>query len=199
MHSFSLLCDGLTRPFSRPVMAAATLCRRHCMGRRSEPGVDRRQSCRSCQRSRHWPPSATGDKWRFVWHNNQWWYYKPNGQWLIHDGSAWHSPETVAPTGQVYRPAPSYGYSNQAQPRYRQFMGSGRNGGGMSNDGFWGNSSRYWTYQHVLRGTIVPRQEPSPVSRYQLTKRPEHAERVRAFLSVAASLGGQRPSNAAGP
>jgi hypothetical protein len=97
-------------------------------------------------------PATSGDKWRFVWHNNQWWYYQPDGQWLIHDGSAWHAPQAVVPTAQVYRSAPAYGYSNQAQPRYRQFMGSGRNGGGMSNDGFWGNSARYWTYQHVLRG-----------------------------------------------
>jgi hypothetical protein len=97
-------------------------------------------------------PATSGDKWRFVWHNDKWWYYQPNGQWLIHDGSAWHAPQAVAPTAQVYRPAPAYGYSNQAQPRYRQFMGSGRNGTGLANDGFWGNSARYWTYQHVLRG-----------------------------------------------
>ena len=94
-------------------------------------------------------PATSGDKWRFVWHNNQWWYYLPNGQWRVHDGSAWHTPAAAAA---VYRPAPSYSSrSYQPQPRYRQFMGSGRNGGGMSNDGFWGNSPRYWTYQHVLK------------------------------------------------
>ena len=95
--------------------------------------------------------SATGDKWRFVWHNNQWWYYKPNGQWMIHDGNAWHPQESAPPTAQVYQSAPNYRYrSNQPKSGYRQFMGSGRNGGGMSNDGFWGNSPRYWTYQHVF-------------------------------------------------
>lgn len=97
--------------------------------------------------------SATaGDKWRFVWHNNQWWYYKPNGTWVIHDGNAWHAPQAVAPAAQVYRPAPSYGYSNQAQPRYRQFMTNQPTRGGMDSDGMWGNSARYWTYQHVLKG-----------------------------------------------
>jgi hypothetical protein len=93
--------------------------------------------------------ASSGDKWRFVWHNNQWWYYQPNGQWLIHDGSAWHAPQAVAPTAQVYQ-APAY--RSQSQPRYRQFMGSGQNGRGMANDGMWGNSARYWTYQHVLGG-----------------------------------------------
>ena len=92
--------------------------------------------------------SAAGDKWRFVWHNNQWWYYQPNGTWMIHDGNAWHPQGAVAATTQVYQPAPNY--SRSYQPQYRQFMGSGRNGGGMANDGFWGNSPRYWTYQHVL-------------------------------------------------
>ena len=95
-------------------------------------------------------PATSGDNWRFVRHNNQWWYYQPNGQWLIHDGSAWRTPEAFAQTAQVYQPARSY--NSQAQPRYRQFMGSGRNGNGMANDGFWGNSARYWTYQHVLSG-----------------------------------------------
>jgi len=99
--------------------------------------------------------TSSGDKWRFVWHNDQWWYYQPSGQWLVHDGSAWHSPPTVAPTvattAQVYRPAPAY--RSQSQPRYRQFMGSGRNGNGMANDGMWGNAARYWTYQHVLGGS----------------------------------------------
>jgi hypothetical protein len=98
------------------------------------------------------PATATtsGDKWRFVWHNNQWWYYQPSGQWLIHDGSAWHAPQAVAPTAQVYQSAPAY--RGQSQPRYRQFMTNQRTYGGMDSDGMWGNSARYWTYQHVLKG-----------------------------------------------
>src|SRR5580698_5896112 len=93
--------------------------------------------------------SATGEKWRFVWHNDQWWYYQPNGTWMIHDGNAWHPQGAVAPAAQAYQPAQNYNRRSY-QPQYRQFMGSGRNGGGMSNDGFWGNSPRYWTYQHVF-------------------------------------------------
>jgi hypothetical protein len=98
-------------------------------------------------------PATSGDKWRFVWHNDQWWYYMPKGKWVVHDGSDWHLPKTAVPTrvptAQVYQPAPAY--RNQPNPRSRQFMGSGRNGKGMDNDGMWGNSSRYWTYQHVLK------------------------------------------------
>jgi hypothetical protein len=98
--------------------------------------------------------AAAGDKWRFVWHNNQWWYYQADGSWKVHDGNAWQLPSAAAPVAaQVYR-APTYqapAARYQQQPRYRQYMSSQRSGGGMDNDGFWGNPTRYWTYQHVLK------------------------------------------------
>ena len=77
----------------------------------------------------------------------------PKGKWVVHDGTTWHLPQTAPPprmpTAQFYRPAPAS--RSKSDPRDRQFMGSGRNGNGMTNDGMWGNSVRYWTYQHVLK------------------------------------------------
>jgi hypothetical protein len=108
--------------------------------------------------------STSGDKWRFVWHNNQWWYYKPNGQWLIHDGSNWQPQEAFAVdnsrvTGS-YQPAtgsnqPAYrsNRSNNGGAYYRPFNSNQRGTGDpLDAYGFWGNAPRYWTYQHVLRG-----------------------------------------------
>jgi hypothetical protein len=94
-------------------------------------------------------PVAADDKRRFVWHNGQWWYYKPNGKWLVHDGTAWHVPPAAVTTTRAYQPATRY--RSSSDPRSRQFMGSGRNGSGMADDGLWGNSPRYWTYQHVIK------------------------------------------------
>jgi hypothetical protein len=94
-------------------------------------------------------PATSGDKRRFVWHNGQWWYYMPSGRWLVHDGTAWHAPRTVAPTAQAYQPASAK--RGQTQPRYRQYMTNQHTYGAMDSDGLWGNSPRYWTYQHVLK------------------------------------------------
>ena len=74
--------------------------------------------------------SATGDKWRFVWHNNQWWYYQPNGSWLIHDGSAWHAPQAVAVVRST-EPCPplSAGVSVVAEPSIHEQPTPGRRNG----------------------------------------------------------------------
>jgi hypothetical protein len=53
------------------------------------------------------------DRWRFKYHNNQWWYYTPQNQWMYHANNNWqtYDRDTYA------APAPRYttgyrGYNN---------------------------------------------------------------------------------------
>lgn len=38
----------------------------------------------------------SGDSWRFVRYNNQWWYYLPSNQWLVWNGGRWIAPAELA-------------------------------------------------------------------------------------------------------
>lgn len=34
-------------------------------------------------------PAVDPDRWRFKWHNGQWWYWMANNSWVIWDGQRW--------------------------------------------------------------------------------------------------------------
>jgi len=42
---------------------------------------------------------ANGDDWRFVLHNNQWWYWQPNNRWVIWRGGSWVDYDPVTYSG----------------------------------------------------------------------------------------------------
>ncbi len=67
-------------------------------------------------------------RWRYRWHNGQWWYWTPQSTWLIWSGSTW-TPHVVASV-------PSYNYS---QPAATYYYGQPSYGGSnYYNDGYYG-------------------------------------------------------------
>jgi hypothetical protein len=97
------------------------------------------------------------DQWRYVWHNNQWWYFKPSGKWLIFNGHDWQTQEVVvAANGRVsrsYQPAYRSNNNSSSSSKNRPYMSNQRGTKDPLDDyGPWGNGPRYWTYQHVIRG-----------------------------------------------
>lgn len=69
--------------------------------------------------------AAGENDWRYKYHNNQWWYYTPQQQWMVHDGHNWnvHNPAMVSSGsggtyfqgGQYYRTPYQSGYRGSAQ------------------------------------------------------------------------------------
>ncbi|HEX4130477.1 MAG TPA: hypothetical protein VHZ24_10555 [Pirellulales bacterium] len=47
--------------------------------------------------------AAQQDSWRFRHHQNRWWYYQPNGQWVYWNGSQWMSPAMTRAPNNGYR------------------------------------------------------------------------------------------------
>ena len=39
---------------------------------------------------------ADADRWRYKYHNNQWWYYTPQNRWMIYNNNRWgnYDPQT---------------------------------------------------------------------------------------------------------
>jgi hypothetical protein len=56
---------------------------------------------------------SRSDGWRYVWHNNQWWYYTPQQHWLIYQGDTWqrYAPEASGGTAWNTRPNSRRSYS----------------------------------------------------------------------------------------
>src|SRR5262249_2761530 len=54
---------------------------------------------------------SDADRWRYVYHNNQWWYYTPQNNWMTYSNNSWSSydPNTyVAPSTVVPRYTTGY-------------------------------------------------------------------------------------------
>jgi hypothetical protein len=118
----TLTLDGNTQPLPTP--AAGT------QAETTAPGV---------------PADATAnpDGWRYVWHNNQWWYYTPEKSWLIWNGTAWYpqnDPNAAyggASYGYGYTPAWS-GYYGPGGYNFNYSDGFGSYGTGYVGPGGYG-------------------------------------------------------------
>jgi hypothetical protein len=80
----------------------------------------------------------TDNDWRYKWHNNQWWYYNPQNQWMVHHNNAWVGPSR----GGVYLDSngvPLFGGGARYSTGYRgSYYGNGYNNG-YYNNGYYGN------------------------------------------------------------
>lgn len=56
------------------------------------------------------------DGWRYVWHNNQWWYYTPRQHWLVYQGDSWQPYASEASGGTARNSGPSYRRSYSRSP-----------------------------------------------------------------------------------
>jgi hypothetical protein len=97
--------------------------------------------------------AGVADDWRYTWHNNQWWYYTPQQQWLYHDGSNWnaHNPAVVSSgSGATYFRGTQY-----AQPYQSGYRGSipYGNGYGLMNGAYYGGYGNGQSYQSYGYGT----------------------------------------------
>jgi hypothetical protein len=47
-------------------------------------------------------------KWRYKWHNGQWWYWSPDERWMIWDKNSWsiYDPATYQPPAGFAKPGP---------------------------------------------------------------------------------------------
>ncbi len=50
-------------------------------------------------------PQATvpADRWRYKYHNNQWWYYTPNNAWMYHRNSQWNNYDAATYSNPRYQ------------------------------------------------------------------------------------------------
>ena len=82
---------------------------------------------------------ATGENdWRYKYHNNQWWYYTPQQQWMVHDGNTWnaHNPAMVSSgSGRTY----FQGGQNYQTPYQSGYRGNTQYNNGYYNNGYYGN------------------------------------------------------------
>jgi hypothetical protein len=99
--------------------------RRAIGGAAAAPGVqqriERREERRDATRAavgnvnaadRNNARTTNPDAWRMVRHNNQWWYYTPQNQWMYHNNNAWTNYDSQTYVG------PTYSYDTR-----RGFMG----------------------------------------------------------------------------
>jgi len=57
---------------------------------------------------------SADNRWRYKWHNDQWWYYMPNKEWMIHRDGAWVRYNAATYTS----PRRSTGYRGVDNNRY---------------------------------------------------------------------------------
>jgi len=99
--------------------------------------------------------AASGEDWRFRWHQNRWWYWLPSEQWVYWDGDHWEDfsappqmPAVRAPASAliipgstvVYRyPLTSFGYGYSSPLIYRSYAPYG----GLYSSGYVGGGYPY--------------------------------------------------------
>lgn len=104
------------------------------------------------------PVQVAGENdWRYKYHNNQWWYYTPQQQWMVHDGNSWnaHNPAIVSSGsggtyfqgGQNYQTPYQSGYRGNTQYNNGYYNG-GQYYGGPYNNGYgqYYNGNGYGQY-----------------------------------------------------
>jgi hypothetical protein len=57
-------------------------------------------------------------KWRYKWHNGQWWYWSPDERWMIWERNSWsiYDPATYQPPSGFAKPGPRVVVTRQATP-----------------------------------------------------------------------------------
>ena len=85
--------------------------------------------------------AAGENDWRYKYHNNQWWYYTPQQQWMVHDGNTWnaHNPAMVSSgSGRTY----FQGGQNYQTPYQSGYRGNTQYNNGYYNNGYY-NGGQY--------------------------------------------------------
>ena len=81
-----------------------------------DEGVARPRAERTASASR-----SAEKRWRYVWHNDRWWYWMPDESWSSYDGRRWarYDPRRPAPSAMssAYRKAPAFERPPAIAPR----------------------------------------------------------------------------------
>ncbi len=93
----------------------------------------------------------SGERWRYRWHNGQWWYWLPNNRWVFWNGYSW-LPYAGTPAGGT-RYTAGYGPDGLMPVNPNGYYNSGNyaapnNGGYYYNGNYYnGNSNRGYYYR----------------------------------------------------
>lgn len=94
------------------------------------------------------PAQAAGENdWRYKYHNNQWWYYTPQQQWMVHDGNNWnaHNPAMVSSgSGAAY----SQGGRSYQTPYQTGYRGNTQYNNGQYGNGYY-NGNQYYSSPYI--------------------------------------------------
>lgn len=63
--------------------------------------------------------SHAANRWRYVWHNDRWWYWTPSERWSYFDGRRWNTydPRRTAAVASRYRKAAAFERPPAVAPR----------------------------------------------------------------------------------
>jgi len=85
----------------------------------------------------------TNDDWRYKWHNDRWWYYTPQNQWMVYHNNGWVGPGA----GGVYLDrsgVPIFGGGRYTTGYRGSYYGNGWNNGWYGNGYYNGYGNGYY-------------------------------------------------------
>jgi hypothetical protein len=96
--------------------------------------------------------SRSGNRWRYRWHNNNWWYWTPENRWVYRNGNEWINYEAVNTAVPDARYTSQAAYGNyQSSPNgyypgpYRYSTGFRGDYGPVYQGGYYPGPYRYST------------------------------------------------------
>src|SRR5581483_7546876 len=106
----------------------------------NSPARDHQQASQSSAAATTSPMIET---WRYVWQNGAWWYYQPNGQWLVYTDGVWTFYQPGVVSVPAYASTPRYGNPVYA-PQYYGYPYSyySSQPGELAPPGFWNGPNR---------------------------------------------------------